>query len=152
MGLPHQTNGWESSAIPGKTAQTPHYPKKSRQITLARSSRACGVRTKSVCPFPLGLRVLVERWVRRPNGPTSPDQWMGIVRNPRKNCPRISGYLSITRTSLSGSSSQNFIACVRPRRDCVTTTSPATVGHFIERKNAVHSPRHSSIRIFYNRP
>ncbi|CAP92525.1 Pc13g14560 [Penicillium rubens Wisconsin 54-1255] len=40
-------------------------------------------------------KVLVERWVRRPNGPTSPDQWMGIVRNPRKNCPRISGYLSI---------------------------------------------------------
>ncbi|KAJ5227829.1 hypothetical protein N7489_008537 [Penicillium chrysogenum] len=41
-----------------------------------------------------GRKILVERWVRSPNGP-SPDQWIEIARNPRQDSPRISGYLSI---------------------------------------------------------
>jgi hypothetical protein len=40
-------------------------------------------------------KILVERWVRRPNMATSPDQWIEISREPRKDHPRISGHLGI---------------------------------------------------------
>ncbi|CAG8150028.1 unnamed protein product [Penicillium nalgiovense] len=33
-------------------------------------------------------KILLERWVRRPNRPTSPDQWIEIAREPRKG-PRL---------------------------------------------------------------